>query len=65
MKLITEIYDDVKIINEGADKALYIHGIFAQSNVVNRNKRNYPKAHMESAVAKYVDQYVSKNRALG
>jgi hypothetical protein len=67
MKLITELYDEVEMLTEGtgADKQLYIQGIFAQSNIVNRNKRNYPKAHMESAVDKYVENYVSKNRALG
>jgi hypothetical protein len=67
MKLITELYDEVELLTEGtgADKQLYIQGIFAQSNIVNRNKRNYPKAHMESAIQKYVDGYVSKNRALG
>lgn len=67
MKLITELYDEVELLTEGAGdkKDLYIHGIFAQANIVNRNKRNYPKAHMESAVSKYVDNYVSKNRALG
>jgi hypothetical protein len=67
MKLITELYDEVEMITEGTGdkKDLYIQGIFAQSNIVNRNKRNYPKAHMESAVDKYVESYVSKNRALG
>lgn len=67
MKLITELYDEVELLKEGTgdDKNLYIHGIFAQANIVNRNKRNYPKAHMESAVSKYVENYVAKNRALG
>lgn len=67
MKLITELYDEVELLHEGADgkKDLYIHGIFAQADIVNRNKRNYPRAHMESAVNKYVEHYVSKNRALG
>lgn len=67
MKLITELYDEVELLHEGTgdNKQLYIHGIFAQSNIVNRNKRNYPKAHMESAVQKYVDNYVNKFRALG
>jgi hypothetical protein len=67
MKLITELYDEVELLTEGTGdkKDLYIVGKFAQSNIVNRNKRNYPKPHMESAIAKYVDQYVTKNRALG
>jgi hypothetical protein len=68
MKLITELYDDVEHVLEegtGDKKDLYIKGIFAQANIVNRNKRNYPKAHMESAIREYVENYVNKNAALG
>jgi hypothetical protein len=67
MKLLTELYDDVELLKEGTEdkKDLYVKGIFAQANIVNRNKRNYPKAHMESAVKRYVENYVSKHRALG
>lgn len=68
MKLITELYDqDLSLLTEGegAQKALYITGPFAQAEVVNRNRRNYPKEAMEKAVSKYINEYVSKNRALG
>jgi hypothetical protein len=36
-----------------------------QAESKNRNGRVYPKAVMESAVKKYVDEQVSKNRAVG
>lgn len=67
MKLITELYDDVEMITEGTGdkKDLYIKGIFAQANIVNRNKRNYPRPHMESAINRYVENYVKKSAALG
>lgn len=45
--------------------ALYIEGIFMQSNVVNRNGRRYPKKVMESAVSKYIKEQVNTNQALG
>lgn len=44
---------------------LYIEGIFLQSNVVNRNKRYYPKQVLESAVAKYIKEQVNSKQALG
>lgn len=67
MKLITEVYDDAKIeiIMEEGKKDLHIQGIFAQANIVNRNKRLYSKQAMESAIEKYNNDFVSKKRALG
>lgn len=52
-------------LNESGDKELYIEGIFAQAEKKNRNKRTYPKKVLESAVARYIDEYVSKKRAMG
>jgi hypothetical protein len=49
----------------GGKKDLYIQGIFAESEQKNRNGRIYPRAVMESAIKKYVTEFVSKNRALG
>jgi hypothetical protein len=42
VKLLTEIFEDSEILVEGTgdDRKLYIHGIHAQANLVNRNKRN-------------------------
>lgn len=56
MKLLIEDTDQVEVIKEdvGApEKKYYIQGIFAQSEVENRNGRRYPKSVMESAVSKY------------
>ena len=67
MKLLTELYEDVELLTEGSgsDKKLYIHGIHAQANMVNRNKRNYSRDVLENAINKYDRDYVKTNRALG
>lgn len=58
-------FAEVQLITEGKDsKDLYISGIFAQAEKKNRNGRIYPKAVMESAISKYVTEYVDKKRAL-
>lgn len=46
-------------------KSLYIEGIFAQSEVKNRNGRVYPKKVMENAINTYIEGYVQKKRAVG
>ena len=69
MLLITETTtDDVRIITEATEdgkKNYFIEGVFMQSEAKNRNGRIYPKKIMENAVAKYVDEQVSQNRAVG
>jgi hypothetical protein len=69
MKLIAEYTDqDLECIveaKEGGGKKYSIEGIFASSEQKNRNGRIYPKAVMENAVGKYVDEQVSKGRAVG
>ena len=68
MKLISEYTDqDLEVITEAKDgrKSYAIEGIFASSEQKNRNGRIYPKAVMESAVGKYIDEQVSKGRAVG
>jgi len=67
MKLLIERFDDVEVLVEGtgSDKQLYIHGIHAQAEMVNRNKRNYAKSVLENAINKYNKDYVLTNRALG
>ena len=67
MKLLTEVFEDTEILVEGSgsEKKLYIHGIHAQANLVNRNKRNYAKSVLESAINNYDKDYVRTNRALG
>ncbi len=65
--LLIEASDNVEVLTEQTDngKQLYIEGIFAQAEVINGNKRFYGKNIMESAVDKYINGYVAKNRALG
>lgn len=67
MKLITEHNENIKFLTEGekGDKKYIIEGIFMQAEQKNRNGRIYPKAILESAVDRYVKEYVSKGRAVG
>lgn len=67
MKLITEHNENIKFLTEGekGDKKYIIEGIFMQAEQKNRNGRIYPKPILESAVDRYVKEYVSKGRAVG
>ena len=69
MKLITEYTEtDVQCIveaKEDGSKTHMIEGIFAMAESKNRNGRVYPEAVMRNAVEKYVDEQVSKDRAVG
>jgi hypothetical protein len=68
MKLITEVFEQNKIIVEeklGKGKQYFIEGIFLQSELKNRNGRMYPEAVMDKEVKRYTDEYISKNRAYG
>lgn len=51
------------IEGEGSEKKLFIEGIMCSADVVNRNKRIYPKNVMESAVNKYRQDYIDTNKA--
>jgi len=66
MKLITEEISNVKIITEGkgANKKLYIEGVFLQGDLKNRNGRVYPMATLEKEVDRYNESFVAKGRAL-
>ena len=61
MKLITEVNEDLEVfeIEEGTDgkKALYLEGVFLQSETVNRNKRSYPREILEREVKRYKKDY--------
>lgn len=54
-------------LNEDKDlkPGLYIEGIFMQADVVNRNKRLYPKKILEAAVNRYIKEQVDTHQALG
>ena len=69
MKLITEYTEsNVQCLiekKENGEKKYIIEGVFAQADTKNRNGRIYPREVMEQAVTKYVDEQVSKDRAVG
>lgn len=73
MKLLTEIHDKVKmtVLSESSDpssppsKTYYIEGKFIQTEKPNRNERIYKAEYMDPEVERYIEQYVSKNRAFG
>jgi len=69
MKLISEFTEtNLECIVEAKEdgvKNYAIEGVFAQADQKNRNGRVYPKAIMERAVNKYVEDQVSKKRAVG
>jgi hypothetical protein len=68
MRLITELNENVKcVIEEGVEgkKSLFITGPFIQTEQKNRNGRMYKCESVAREVARYTEQYVNKNRALG
>ena len=67
MKLITEEVQKVEFISEGkgANKKLYIEGVFLQGDIKNRNGRLYPVSTLAREVNRYNEQFVNKGRALG
>jgi hypothetical protein len=68
MKLITELVEDVKYIeesNKDGGKDYYIEGVFLQSEVQNRNGRVYPTPTLIKECRRYIREYVDKGRALG
>jgi hypothetical protein len=69
MKLIREIYENVKVeILQEENKPgrnYFIEGIFLQADLENRNGRIYPHSVLQKEVNRYIQEAVSKNRALG
>ena len=68
MKLIKELVEDVEYLyesKENGDKDHYIHGIFLQANVKNRNGRVYPTDVLAKEVERYVNDVVRQSRAYG
>lgn len=66
MKLITEVYQDIKYVTEsnGDTKSLYIEGPFMESNKGNKNGRMYPRKIVEREVNEF-QKLIAENRALG
>ena len=67
MKLITEEVARVKFIVEGkgAQKKMFIEGVFLQGEIKNRNGRMYPISTLSKEVGRYNESFVKKGRALG
>ena len=68
MKLLREEIEDFEVLTESTStgsKNYYIQGPFMQWGVPNRNGRMYPESVMKGAVGKYIEELVSKNRAVG
>jgi hypothetical protein len=67
MKLITEEVSQVEFVVEGkgADKKMFIEGVFLQGEIKNRNGRMYPITTLAREVNRYCESFVNKGRALG
>ena len=69
MKLITEINEDLEVFEIEEDssgkKSLFLEGVFLQSEMLNRNKRMYPRPILEREVKRYKKDYIKENRAFG
>ena len=68
MKLITEVYEDIKVLTEESEsgsKNYFIEGIFMQGAIKNRNGRMYPTETLNKEVRRYNEEYVQKKRAFG
>ena len=67
MKLIKELNEEIEFLTEEKDgkKNFYIEGIFLQADIVNRNRRLYPKKIMEKEVERYQKEFIEGRRAYG
>ena len=68
MKLIRESVENVKYLTEESEdgkKKLYIEGTFLVGDAVNKNNRMYKMDTLRNEVARYTDEFIKTNRALG
>jgi hypothetical protein len=69
VKLLFEsTFEEAQVLTEdveGAPKRMYISGPFLMFDKLNRNNRMYPGKIMESAVNKYIKEFIERKRALG
>ena len=68
MKLIRETVEDVKYLTETSEngkKNLYIEGTFLVGDQVNKNNRMYKMDTLRNEVARYTEEFINTNRALG
>jgi hypothetical protein len=68
MKLIRETVESVKYLTEASEdgnKKLYIEGTFLVGERVNKNNRMYKMDTLRNEVARYTEEFIKTNRALG
>ncbi len=68
MKLITETIDNVKYLTEASEngkKKLFIEGTFLVGDAINKNNRMYKMDTLRNEVARYTEEFINTNRALG
>jgi hypothetical protein len=67
MKLIREEIEAVEVLTEETNgkKSFYIQGPFLQGDVKNRNGRIYESRVLAKEVARYNENFIKRNRALG
>ena len=67
MKLIREEIEAVEVLTEETEgkKSYYITGPFLQGDIKNRNGRIYESNVLAKEVARYNEQFIKRNRALG
>lgn len=67
--LVESNFDHIETLAEatsdGGKKTWYIHGVMAQGNIVNRNRRMYPSNVLAESMDEYIREYVNTNRAVG
>lgn len=56
---------EVIVEETNGKKNLFIEGVFLQGNICNRNRRMYPMDTLRNGVNIYVENYLSKGRAVG
>lgn len=68
MKLIRETVEQVNYLTEATEdgkKKLYIEGVFLVGDRVNKNNRMYKMDTLRNEVARYTEEFINTNRALG
>ena len=67
MKLIREEIETVEVLTEESNgkRSYYITGPFLQGDIKNRNGRIYESKVLAKEVARYNEQFIKRNRALG
>lgn len=66
MKLLQEFYtEEANILEEGvgSEKKMYVEGIAIQTNIGNKNKRVYPKEHVQAEINRYINEVVNGKSA--